>query len=145
MVILIKKLDNVPPCGTVKTQGGPGDVDFYTKGLQMKKILFASMALFLFAVPAIADSVITETETITTIETVTYEPLPVAPRYVSSVQNVPHRRPCAKRAGAPVRVKTHTEVIDHYQLYQPVTVYQPAGRVVERRVVRAPQSCNKCY
>ncbi len=110
----------------------------------MKKILAASILAISFGFPAMAETIITETETITTIETVTYEPLPVAPRYVSSVQNVPHRRPCAKRAGAPVRVKTHTEVIDHYQLYQPVTVYQPAGRVVERRIIRAPSACNKC-
>jgi hypothetical protein len=40
----------------------------------------------------------------------------------------------------PVRVKTHTEVIDHYQVYRPVTVYEPAGTYAERRVVR-----NTCY
>ena len=44
-------------------------------------------------------------------------------------------------APAPVRVKTHTEVVDYYQLYQPVTVYQPAGVVAERRVIMNPQPC----
>lgn len=42
----------------------------------------------------------------------------------------------------PVRVKTHTEVIDHYQVYRPVTVYEPAGTYAERRVVR--NTCNRC-
>lgn len=51
-------------------------------------------------------------------------------------------RPCAHVA-EPVRVKTHTEVIDHYQVYRPVTVYQPAGTYSERRVVtNAP--CSRC-
>jgi len=45
-------------------------------------------------------------------------------------------RPCAHNCGAPVRVKTHSEVIDHYQVYQPVVVYQPAGTYSERRVVQ---------
>lgn len=44
---------------------------------------------------------------------------------------------------APVRVKTHTEVIDHYQVYKPVTVYQPAGTYTQRRIVSAPR-CNSC-
>jgi hypothetical protein len=43
----------------------------------------------------------------------------------------------------PVRVKTHTEVIDHYQVYRPVTVYEPAGTYSERRVVRN-NTCNRC-
>ncbi|MCL2748486.1 MAG: hypothetical protein FWE50_00200 [Alphaproteobacteria bacterium] len=38
-----------------------------------------------------------------------------------------------------VMVKTHTEVVDHYQTYRPVTVYQPAGTYSERRTV-----CNYC-
>ena len=48
---------------------------------------------------------------------------------------------CNSCAG-PVRVKTHTEVIDHYQVYRPVTVYEPAGTYAERRVVR--NTCNRC-
>lgn len=108
----------------------------------MKKILFASFLSMVIVAPAVADGVVTETETITTVEVVEYNYN--APRYVSSAQVVPHKRPCAKNA-MPVRVKTHTEVIDHYQLYQPVTIYQPAGRVSTRRIIRAPQVCNKCY
>ena len=107
----------------------------------MKKILFASFAAAIMATSSMADGIVTETETITTVEVL--ELNYGAPRYVSSAQVVPHKRPCAKTS-APVRVKTHTEVIDHYQLYQPVTIYQPAGRVSERRIIRAPQSCNKC-
>lgn len=112
------------------------------QGSSMKKVLFASFMAMVVAMPVMADGIVTETETVTTVEVVEYNYN--APRYVSSAQVVPHKRPCPKRA-APIRVKTHTEVIDHYQLYQPVTVYQPAGRTSTRRIVRAPQACNKCY
>ena len=108
----------------------------------MKKIFLFSFLVMTIIAPAVADGVVTETETVTTVEVVEYNY--TVPRYVSSAQVVPHKRPCAKRA-EPVRIKTHTEVIDHYQLYQPVTIYQPVGRVSTRRVVRAPQVCNKCY
>ncbi|MCL2538253.1 MAG: hypothetical protein FWF34_01505 [Alphaproteobacteria bacterium] len=50
--------------------------------------------------------------------------------------------PCAQRAAAPVRVHTHSEVINHYAVYQPVTVYQHVGNTSERQVVR--NSCNRC-
>jgi hypothetical protein len=106
----------------------------------MKNILFALFAAMFVATSAMADGIVSETETVTTVEVVEYNY--TAPRYVSSAQVVPHKRPCAN---APVRVKTHTEVIDHYQLYQPVTIYQPAGRVSTRRIIRAPQTCNKCF
>lgn len=108
----------------------------------MKKMFLFSVLVMTIIAPAVADGVVTETETVTTVEVLDYNY--TAPRYVSSAQVVPHKRPCAKRT-APVRVKTHTEVIDHYQLYQPVTVYQPVGRVSTRRIIRAPQVCNKCY
>jgi len=39
-----------------------------------------------------------------------------------------------------IRVKTHTEVVDYYQTYQPVMVYQPTGTYSERRVC----SYNRC-
>ena len=108
----------------------------------MKKILFASLVV-LFAGFANAEVIVTETETVTTVEVLEYNY--TAPRYVSSAQVVPHKHKCAKNvANAPVRVKTHTEVIEHYQLYQPVTVYQPVGRVSQRRIIRAPMTCNKC-
>lgn len=108
----------------------------------MKKMFLFFVLVMTIIAPAVADGVVTETETVTTVEVLDYNY--TAPRYVSSAQVVPHKRPCAKR-NAPVRVKTHTEVIDHYQLYQPVTVYQPVGRVSTRRIIRAPQVCNKCY
>ncbi|MBR1380057.1 MAG: hypothetical protein IJ560_00495 [Alphaproteobacteria bacterium] len=72
----------------------------------------------------------------------------VAPR---ATYNAPRRvvaanpRPCPHAAGNPVAVKTHTEVIDHYQMYQPVVVYAPAGTYAERRVVESPRPrCNRC-
>ena len=52
--------------------------------------------------------------------------------------------PCKKRnAMRPVSVKTYTEVIDHYQVYKPVTVYQPAGTYSERRI-EPVRKCNRC-
>lgn len=43
----------------------------------------------------------------------------------------------------PVRVKAYTEVVDHYQVYRPVTVYEPAGVYSERRVIRN-NGCGRC-
>ncbi len=46
---------------------------------------------------------------------------------------------------APVRVKTYTEVIDHYQLYQPVISYKPAGTYTTRRFIDAHNPhCGTC-
>lgn len=108
----------------------------------MKRILFASFMALFVVVPVMADGIVTETETITTVEVLEYN---YTPRYVSPVQAVTYKRPCAKQMAAPVRVKAYTEVIDHYHVYQPVTVYKPVGRVSSRRIIRAPQGCNKCY
>ena len=107
----------------------------------MKKILFASFTAMIMATTVMADGVVTETETVTTVEVVEYNY--IAPRYVSSAQVVPYKRPCAKNNAAPVRVKTHTEVIDHYQLYQPVTIYKPMGSEIKRRIVPATR-CGDC-
>lgn len=55
------------------------------------------------------------------------------------------RRPCPCNrtavGGAPVEVKTHTEVIEHYQVYQPVVEYIPAGTYTRRHVVTSVHSC----
>ena len=64
-----------------------------------------------------------------------------APVYVNETAPAVVSRPCAN--AQPVRVKTHTEVIDHYQVYRPVTVYKPAGTYAERRVV-AKEPCSRC-
>ena len=111
----------------------------------MKNILFAAVMACVCGGAVASGYTYTETETITTWESVNY----AAPcdggcnrRYVSS-RDV---RPCAVRhatTGQPVRVKTHTEVIDHYQVYQPVTVYKPMGTEIQRRIVPA-KSCDKC-
>ncbi len=52
---------------------------------------------------------------------------------------------CGRAAAAPmnpVAVKTHTEVIDHYQVYQPVVEYVPAGTYTTRRVVSRIRPCD---
>ena len=109
----------------------------------MKRVLLVSVLSALVCGGAVAsDYVYTETETVSTWESVSVQPVDNG-RYVSSRDVKPVRRPCAKKAAAPVRVKTHTEVIDHYQVYQPVTVYQPMGTQIQRRVVPAT-NCNKC-
>lgn len=109
-----------------------------TKGVKMKKIMLVGL-LAMFAVsPVMADGVYTETETVTTWERVSA--CPKAIRY-NTVRDV---KPCArKQAAKPVRIKTHTEVINHYQVYQPVTVYRPMGTQIERQIVPA-KTCNKC-
>lgn len=107
----------------------------------MKKIFLFSFLVMTIIAPAVADAVVTETETVTTVEVLDYNY--TAPRYVSSAQVMPCKRPYAKRASAPVRVKTHTEVIDHYQLYQPVTIYKPVGKKIEKHIIPA-KPCVKC-
>ena len=97
-----------------------------------KTLLFGMLVCLASAGAAVADCKYTETETITTVE-------------VWTIENVPHgyvvpRKKCENKSAQPVRVKTHTEVIDHYQVYQPVTIYKPVGTQVQRRVIPA----NKC-
>ena len=72
---------------------------------------------------------------------------PVPCRYATSLE-VARKCDCAKPAPkkmAPVRVKTYTEVIDHYQVYQPVVTYNPAGTYATRRFIDAPNPhCGTC-
>ena len=131
----------------------------------MKKTILTSILVAMFCATANASDggVYFETETMTNhvsydFDTTTYQPQPAVVRVaqpapaarpcpckarVASSADV--ARPCPHSAGAPVRVKTYSEVIDHYQTYQPVVVYQPTGEVVERRVVASkPKPCNRC-
>ena len=48
-----------------------------------------------------------------------------------------------QKMAEPIRLKTHTEVIEHYQVLQPVTVYKPVGTEVKRYIVPA-KTCDKC-
>ena len=122
----------------------------------MKKTILTSIIAGLVCMTANASDggIYFETETMTNhvvydFDTVTYNaPVvkqaaarPCQARVASSADVA---RPCPHYAGAPVRVKTYSEVIDHYQTYQPVVVYQPAGEYAERRVVAAPRPCNRC-
>lgn len=128
-----------------------------------KTILTSILAAFVCACAQASDGGIfyTETETMTNhvvfdFNTVSYapaapvvHPTPVAmpkpcPCKARVASSADLARPCPHNAGAPVRVKTYSEVIDHYQTYQPVVVYQPAGEVIERRVINAPKPCNRC-
>ncbi len=107
----------------------------------MKKAILASLFAVAVCGTAIASDggVYYESETVTTrvsanTDTTTYR----APRRVVVAKS----RPCTRTAMAkPVRVKTYTEVIDHYQVYQPVTVYQPVGTYAQRRIVESPRPC----
>lgn len=112
----------------------------------MKKIFGLVLVSVFACAAAFADFIYSETEVITTWENIdVVVDDPVQPQRFYSSRDVArsHSRPCAHRAGEPVRVKTHTEVIDHYQVYQPVTVYKPMGTQIQRRVVPVA-SCNKC-
>ena len=106
----------------------------------MKKVVLFGLLAALVSVSAYASDggVYVETETFSNHVKVNNEAV-VVNEYAPAVVT----RPCA-RAAEPVRVKTHTEVIDHYQLYRPVTVYQPAGTYSERRVVANPAPCSRC-
>ncbi len=119
----------------------------------MKKLTICILSI-LACYGAYADGYYTETEHYETFETFNFETITysndshVAPRNTSGecgqrFASSLDVRPCSKPA-APVHVKTHTEVIDHYQVYQPVTVYQPAGEYTTRRVITTPRKCNRC-
>ena len=101
----------------------------------MKKYLFFVFGTLFAIGTASADFAYTETETITTFERIDIEtPCGCKKRFVSS-HDV---KPCAKHPtmAKPIRVKTHTEVIDHYQVYQPVTMYKPMGTEIQRRIIK---------
>jgi len=128
----------------------------------MKKIiLFGIFAGFVCAGAYASDGVYTETETINTYETITintvkyYDVAPVHNvrvrpcRAASSIDLSRNCGGCATKLAAkklaPVRVKTYTEVIDHYQVYEPVVSYKPAGTYTTRRYVQAPNPhCGTC-
>jgi hypothetical protein len=118
----------------------------------MKKfILFGIVAAF---VSSVADArTYTETETRTVWESYTYTApsstrrsvvRPITQKPIVKSRPVARRATCTKQCGEPVRVKTHTEVIDHYQIYQPVTQYVPAGTYATRRIIETPKKCGKC-
>ncbi len=115
----------------------------------MKKVLFgAFFCVCCIAGAGASDYTYTETETLTSWERVDYVAGAdnCSGRFYSSRDVRPNARPCGvkQQVAQPVRVKTHTEVIDHYQVYQPVTVYKPMGTEIQRRVV-PEKNCNKCY
>lgn len=126
---------------------GQGNVQIVNKGYTiMKKYLLGMVGILFVCNMACAGYTYTETETVTTWERADYNVGTCSDcgcdkRFVTS-RDV---KPCAKRAtvAAPVRVKTHTEVIEHYQVYQPVTVYKPMGTEIQRRIVPVKR-CDKC-
>lgn len=106
----------------------------------MKKTILTSVLAGMAVVAANASDggLYSETETYTNhvrynVNTINY----VAPAPRATVAYTCNS--CAQ----PVRVKTHTEVIDHYAVYRPVTVYEPVGTYAERRVVRN-NTCHSC-
>ena len=116
----------------------------------MKKALFASiLAIATFAGANASDggvymetsNVYSGTAEYTRTATVTETVDAPAPRRV-----VVGHRPCgcqrAAVASAPVAVKTYTEVIDHYQVYQPVVEYVPAGTYTRRHVIGNVRPCD---
>lgn len=133
----------------------------------MKKVILTCLLGAIFCVSANASDggYYTETETYTNnvsfnFDTITYyddayRPMPTKAAPVRNIRPCTGRvassadlaRPCPVAAGEPVRVKTHTEVIDHYQVYQPVVHYVPAGTYSQRRIIDTPAPrprCNRC-
>ncbi|MDL2295964.1 hypothetical protein LJC18_04120 [Lachnospiraceae bacterium OttesenSCG-928-E19] len=122
----------------------------------MKKIILTSLIAGLVSVSAYAGGgyVIWENEYTTTTQNVTVTPVESKTVHTPARAVRPAKRyaPCgtssvhcgtprAQYAGNPVAVKTHSEVIEHYQVYQPVTVYQPAGNFATRTIV---ENCDRC-
>ncbi len=56
-------------------------------------------------------------------------------QFKSSI-DLSRRNNCYDNCNKPIKVKTYTEVIDHYQIYKPVTTYVPAGTFSTRRVIK---------
>ena len=131
----------------------------------MKKLfLFCLFACAIGAcVNAYADGFV-ETETVKTCEKISidtvkyYDTAYVAPvakpapkpkpcKHATSL-DVARKCDCTKpepKKVSPVRVKTYTEVIDHYQVYQPVVTYKPVGSYSTRRFINAPDPhCGTC-
>lgn len=113
----------------------------------MKKILLS----FVFAIALIPSAfAYQETETYTVYETLTIEKVtyPVHKETPNKVMNkqdnckfissidVSKNKNCCESQEKPIKVKTHTEVIDHYQVYKPVTKYVPAGTYKTVRVIK---------
>ncbi len=127
----------------------------------MKKIILSGIFASIICTCAYASDMYTETETINTYETISVDTV----TYVDTVYTVPVRTtqparvatPCraassidvarnncgcnkqpVQRKLNPVRIKTYSEVIDHYQVYQPVITYKPAGTYTTRRYIDNP-------
>lgn len=129
----------------------------------MKKFILSSLVIGLFCTSANAYQ---ETETYTirekfriNIEQVEKQPMPVAKvrcaqkqGYATSLdlakaQNVNKKcacNPCNSCNNDLIPVKTHTEVIEHYQLYKPVVKYVPAGTYAHRTIVSNDNNCVSC-
>ncbi len=119
------------------------------------KIAFLSVlaAVTLAGAANASDMLYTETETYTNREVLNIETVTITPdTYAKPVKkcgcakksslDVARARPCATTPKlAPVHVKTHTEVIDHYTVYEPVVTYRTAGTYAHRRIV---PTCNRC-
>lgn len=107
----------------------------------MKKSLVVGVVAALFSGVAMADYSYTETETVVIVESFDF-----AKTNACLKRPVKKYLPCAskhQKLAEPVKLKTHTEVVEHYQVLQPVTVYKPVGTEVKRYVVPAKR-CDKC-
>ncbi len=108
----------------------------------MKKILFVSLtAIFAcFGANASDGGVYMETQRYESNKYYGTAEYARAPR-TSARRVIVGRRPCAAPA---VAIKTHTEVIEHYQMYQPVVEYIPVGTYTTRREITRPRcGCNE--
>lgn len=132
--------------------------------IMKKTILTGILAIFACMAANASDGAYWQTETYTmrerfTADTISYyDDAYVSPRQIATtrpqacarVSSSMDVRPCivrsAKTMDKPVQVKTHTEIIDHYQLYQPVVQYVPTGTYTQHRIIWHPRStCNNCH
>ena len=106
----------------------------------MKKTMLVALLICLGSNSVIAGKY-TETQTVTVVESIDF--VKTQNYFNSPVKKI---LPCAEKrqkVAEPIRLKTHTEVVEHYQVLQPVTVYKPIGTEVRHYVVPAKR-CDKC-
>lgn len=110
-------------------------------GVKMRKYLFAGVCACFVSGVAVADCKYMETENVTVIEE--FDFVQTNHKFNRPIKKY---RPVVKKQqklAEPVKLKTHTEVVEYYQVLQPVTVYKPIGTEVKRYVVPA-RHCDRC-
>lgn len=109
----------------------------------MKKTLFAGLIAGIVCSANASDDgfenyFIGQTTKTEPVVTVQESREPVVQQYVISINT----KKCSKCQKKQIRIKDYTEVIEHYQVFEPVTIYKPVGTYSERHIVEP--RCSRC-